>query len=88
MTPRGSGTSGYVTTNKFNLHRAPPARHSERSDEATLLNRGPNKEILDHNRKRELELEVAKQQDELEAEGWVVHLASRFQSCCMLSALL
>lgn len=69
LTPRGSGTSGYVTTNKFNLHRAPPTRNSERSDEAALLNRGPNKEILDHNRKRELELEVAKQQDLLEAEG-------------------
>ena len=72
LTPRGSGTSGYVTNNKFNLRSGPPQRSFEQhslSGDKGPLQRGPNRGILDHNRKRELELKVAEEQDKLEAEG-------------------
>lgn len=59
-TPRGSGTNGYVTRN---LSHIPVSKEKvqyrteediKRMDEA--LNRGPNLEILDHERKRKVEL--------------------------------
>lgn len=71
LTPRGSGTSGYVTTNKFNLRSGAPQRSFDQNSlsDAGPIQRGPNRGILDHNKKRELELRVAKEQDKLESEG-------------------
>jgi len=51
LTPRGSGTSGYVTTNKFNL-RPGAAHRIDRQDlndigpTASATQRQPNKGIL------------------------------------------
>eukprot|EP00195_Chlamydomonas_chlamydogama_P016489 CAMPEP_0202909188 /NCGR_PEP_ID=MMETSP1392-20130828/48598_1 /ASSEMBLY_ACC=CAM_ASM_000868 /TAXON_ID=225041 /ORGANISM="Chlamydomonas chlamydogama, Strain SAG 11-48b" /LENGTH=378 /DNA_ID=CAMNT_0049598863 /DNA_START=101 /DNA_END=1233 /DNA_ORIENTATION=- len=72
LTPRGSGTSGYVQTNKFNLRGPPPMRVTPKpaADESGPPQRQPNKDILDHNRKREIELKLAKEQARLEDEGW------------------
>jgi serine/arginine repetitive matrix protein 2 len=70
LTPRGSGTSGYVQGNKFNLHRAPNQNtgFDVKPDEGPRV-RQPNKEILDHKKKREVELRVATEQAKLEDEG-------------------
>lgn len=68
-TVRGSGTSGYVQTNKFNL-RAPPNRRTEGSENSKApIKRQPNKEIIEHNKKREIELKVEEKRVELEDEG-------------------
>ncbi len=68
LTPRGSGTSGYVQTNKFNLRGKPQAARQEEVPAASA-NAQPDKGILEHNRKRQLELELLKLADELEAQG-------------------
>ena len=71
LTPRGSGTSGYVQGNKFNLRRAPPVRHDapQLGADDGPTSRQPNKEILDHNKKREIELKIAHEESKLEEEG-------------------
>lgn len=69
LTPRGSGTSGYVQTNKFNLRGRPQGAFKEETAVATA-NVQPDKGILEHNRKRQLELDLLKLADELEAQGY------------------
>ena len=73
LTARGSGTSGYVQTNKFNLRGPPPTVMSRTED----FGRGsgptvkqPNKEILEHARKREIEVKLFEFQMELEDSGY------------------
>lgn len=69
MTPRGSGTSGYVQSNKFNLRgNAYQVREAPRHD-GEPQHRKPNKDILEHNKKREVELEVEVMRVQLEDEG-------------------
>lgn len=71
LTPRGSGTSGHVQSNKFNLRGGPPQRFQSDPHAADKGpgHKGPNKEILDHRRKREIELRVMQEQEKLEDEG-------------------
>jgi serine/arginine repetitive matrix protein 2 len=69
LTPRGSGTSGHVQTNKFNLRRAPVPRFDEAPKENKEVSRQPNKDILDHNRKRQVEVKLVEYMDELEEQG-------------------
>lgn len=64
---RGSGTSGHVQSNRFNL-RGPPERREEMDDRRGPDQRKPNAEILEHNRKREVELEVEVMRAQLEDE--------------------
>lgn len=73
LTPRGSGTSGYVTGNKFNLRHPPPKQHGAKYD--TLNSEGPkqkkaNMDILEHNRKREIESKCFALADSLEEQGY------------------
>lgn len=76
-TPRGSGTNGHVQRNWALVK--PPPRDRERTykseqDLATLdvaSNRQPNKEILDHERKRKIELKCAEFADILEEQGYI-----------------
>ncbi len=70
LTPRGTGSSGYVQTNKFNL-RGPPQRKTEdlKAAHDRTGNRKPDQGILDHNRKREIELKVVQMADALEEQG-------------------
>ena len=67
LTPRGSGTSGYVQGNKFNLRGPPPQRNDRRDDDGPVQKK-PNKEILEHNRKRQIELEVEVMRVQLEED--------------------
>lgn len=70
LTPRGSGTSGYVQSNKFNLRRAPHNvdESSKKLDERPKEVK-PNQDILLHNRKREIEVKLYELQMTLEDEG-------------------
>ncbi|KAI5863229.1 cwf21-domain-containing protein [Durotheca rogersii] len=70
-TPRGSGTSGYVQRNLAHLRprdRAAPY-HSRDLDSLKHRQRQPDREILEHERKREVEVKVFELRDRLEDEG-------------------
>ena len=72
-TVRGSGTNGYVQTNKAFIKR-----HKDKVDYKSeeqlqkidaAINKGPNKEILDHERKRKVELKCIEMQELMEEQG-------------------
>jgi serine/arginine repetitive matrix protein 2 len=70
LTPRGTGTSGYVQTNKFNLRGRPQKRPEDlRTAHDQTANRKPDEGILDHNRRREIELKVVQMADLMEEQG-------------------
>ena len=66
---RGSGSSGYVQSNKFNVRRRTNRYQDAYEKEERSLHRKPNKEILEHEQKRKIELEVFKLRDKLEDDG-------------------
>lgn len=69
-TPRGSGTSGYVQRNAANLKPRDNAQpYPKDIDSIKHRQRQPDKEILDHDRKREIEVKVFELRDKLEDEG-------------------
>jgi hypothetical protein len=75
-TPRGSGTSGYVQRNLAHMrprdNAAPyPPRGSSDADSAQYRPRQPDKGLLEHDRKREVEVKVFELRDQLEEEGCV-----------------
>lgn len=82
QTARGSGTNGYVQTNKFFIkprttggpggpHR-PPLSDAAGGDGGGGLGgmRKPNREILEHDRKRQVELKLLVLRDALEEQGY------------------
>lgn len=69
-TPRGSGTSGYVQKNRSLIKpRDKAAPYSKDWDSAKHRQRQPDPEILEHDRKREIEVKVLELRDKLEDEG-------------------
>ncbi|KAF2084697.1 cwf21-domain-containing protein [Saccharata proteae CBS 121410] len=69
-TPRGSGTSGYVQRNLSQLKpRDNAAPYPKDYDSFRHRQRQPDKEILEHDRKREIEVKVFELRDRLEDEG-------------------
>lgn len=73
-TPRGSGTNGYVQRNLSTVRAKRPRedRASDEKDRERLdnqLNRQPNADILEHQRKRQLEVKCAELQDMMEEQG-------------------
>jgi hypothetical protein len=70
-TPRGSGTSGYVQRNLAHLKPRDQGKpYSTDLDSLKHRQRQPDKEILEHDRKREVELKVFELRDRLEDEGY------------------
>jgi serine/arginine repetitive matrix protein 2 len=81
QTARGSGTNGYVQTNKFFIkprstggpggpHR-PPLPDAAGGDGTGLGGmRKPNRDILEHDRKRQVELKLLVLRDALEEQGY------------------
>ena len=58
-TPRGSGTNGYVQKNLGFVKPRPKLEYRvPEEDDKLQLRRKPNQEILEHEKKRELELHV------------------------------
>ena len=71
LTARGSGTSGYVQANKFNLRGGAPPPMLNRTEDygSGPVQKQPNKEILEHARKREIEVKLYEFQADLEDNG-------------------
>ena len=71
-TPRGSGTSGYVQRNAAHFKpRDDFQPYPKDIDSIKHRQRQPDKEILDHDRKREIEVKVFELRDKLENEEYV-----------------
>jgi len=68
LTPRGTGTSGHVQANKFNMKRAPVPKFQEVQG-APAADKKPNQAILEHNRKRQIEVKLFEYRDQLEDQG-------------------
>jgi serine/arginine repetitive matrix protein 2 len=70
-TVRGSGTSGYVQTNKFHIRGRNPLRPEDSREDVkhAVVHRKPNAAILEHNEKREIEVKVEALREKLEEEG-------------------
>ncbi|RDL35279.1 Cwf21-domain-containing protein [Venustampulla echinocandica] len=69
-TPRGSGTSGYVQRNLAHLKPRDQGKpYSTDLDSLKHRQRKPDKEILEHDRKRDVEVKVFELRDRLEDEG-------------------
>lgn len=69
-TPRGSGTSGYVQRNLSALKpRQNAAPYPQDTEQYRHRQREPDKDILEHDRKREIEVKVFELRDRLEEEG-------------------
>jgi hypothetical protein len=77
-TPRGSGTSGYVQRNLAHLKPRDYGKpYSTDLDSLKHRQRQPDKEILEHDRKRDVEVKVFELRDRLEDEGYVLPLLPR-----------
>ncbi|XP_067642683.1 SRRM2 protein homolog rsr-2 isoform X2 [Eurosta solidaginis] len=73
-TPRGSGTNGHVQRNWAFVRPGKKDNTNYRSEEDikkldATLNRPPNKEILDHDRKRKIEVKCIEFEEILEKQG-------------------
>ncbi|KAL2156502.1 hypothetical protein VTH82DRAFT_1247 [Thermothelomyces myriococcoides] len=72
-TPRGSGTSGYVQRNLAHMKPrdrvAPYPPRNNDADGQRHKPRQPDKGLLEHDRKREVEVKVFELRDKLEEEG-------------------
>ncbi|KAK9478886.1 hypothetical protein V1514DRAFT_279850 [Lipomyces japonicus] len=74
-TPRGSGTSGFVTTNAASVRpRSQRDSKSSNSSKPSLdheqqQRRHPAREIADHDARRQVEVECLQLQDQLEDQG-------------------
>ena len=72
-TPRGSGTSGYVQRNLSHLKpRDNFAPYPKDDDLQKHRQRKPDKDILNHDRLREIEVKVFDLRDKLEDEGYAI----------------
>jgi len=71
QTPRGSGTNGHVQRN-WAIVRKTKDKVTYKAEENKIdqLNKQPNKEILDHVRKRKVEVKCAELADILENQGF------------------
>ena len=74
-TARGSGTNGYVQRNlSFIRHHKDKIDYKSEEELKKLdaqLNKKPNQEILDHERKRKVELKCIEMQELMLEQGWV-----------------
>jgi len=71
QTPRGSGTNGYVQRSLANIRKKPQTPYSRDNDydKPQTKARKPNPDIMEHDRKREIEVQCFELQDKLEEEG-------------------
>lgn len=72
-TPRGSGTNGYIQTNKFFVKSRPvrsEVKEFQNGQGAGGVLRKANKDILEHDRKRRIELKLMELEDQLVDQGY------------------
>lgn len=75
QTPRGSGTNGYIQSNKFFVRpktnqQNPSGGGFESGQGIAGVSRKPNKDILDHDRKRQIQLKLVVLEDKLTDQGY------------------
>ncbi|CAJ2651183.1 pre-mRNA-splicing factor cwc-21-like [Trifolium pratense] len=75
QTPRGSGTNGYIQSNKFFVkpRTSKVAENTKgfEGDQGTAgVSRKANKEILEHDRKRQIQLKLVILEDKLIDQGY------------------
>ncbi|KAK2991394.1 hypothetical protein RJ640_010858 [Escallonia rubra] len=78
QTPRGSGTNGYIQSNKFFVRPKSnkvlvdggPGKGFEPGQGTGGLMRKPNREILEHDRKRQIQLKLVVLEDKLVDQGY------------------
>ena len=75
QTPRGSGTNGYIQSNKFfvkpKVSKVTENTKGFEADQGTAgVTRKPNKEILEHDRKRQIQLKLVILEDKLIDQGY------------------
>lgn len=75
-TPRGSGTNGHVQKNWAFVRPGKKDNINYRTEEdltklEAIANRQPNQEILDHEKKRKIEVKCAEFEEILEKQGCV-----------------
>lgn len=72
-TARGSGTNGYVTRNWAAVKKVKDQTSFKTEEELAKIdsaaNRQPNQELLDHDRKRKVELKCIELEQSLEDQG-------------------
>lgn len=76
QTARGSGTNGYVQRNLSHLRPRSLATEVSRHEETRVRNMQPDAGILDHERKRKVEIKCLELRDELEDKGCVTNADS------------
>lgn len=76
QTARGSGTNGYVQRNLSHLLPRSLATEVSRHEEMRVRNVQPDAGILDHERKRKVEIKCLELRDELEDKGCVINADS------------
>ncbi|KAH6824679.1 pre-mRNA-splicing factor [Perilla frutescens var. hirtella] len=75
QTPRGSGTNGYIHSNRFvrpktNKVVTDSSRGFDSDQGIAGVTRKPDKEILEHDRKRQIELKLLVLEDKLSDQGY------------------
>ncbi|KAJ7966075.1 Serine/arginine repetitive matrix protein 2 [Quillaja saponaria] len=75
QTPRGSGTNGYIQSNKFFVKAktgkvAETTRGYEADQGTAGVTKKPNKDVLEHDRKRQVELKLVILEDKLIDQGY------------------
>ncbi|KAG7973060.1 hypothetical protein I3843_07G211000 [Carya illinoinensis] len=75
QTPRGSGTNGYIQGNRFLIKSktgriAETTKGFEANQGTAGITRKPNKDILEHDRKRQIEIKLVVLQDTLIDQGY------------------
>jgi serine/arginine repetitive matrix protein 2 len=70
LTPRGSGTSGHVQSNAFNIRSNPTVSYDNGDDPKKHARvRKADEKILEHERKRQIELKLLELAETLEENG-------------------
>ena len=69
-TARGSGTNGYVQRNLAHVSKKRQMRPDIVSQPDPNINKGPNPELVMHQKKREIESKCLRLRQELEGKGW------------------
>ncbi|KAL6547650.1 hypothetical protein OROHE_009355 [Orobanche hederae] len=75
QTPRGSGTDGYILSNKFFVKPrtnkvANDSKDFESGQGTAGVTRKPNKEILEHDRKRQIQLKLLVLENKMIDQGY------------------
>lgn len=75
QTARGSGTNGYVQRNLSFVHVGKPKIDYKTEEEIRRFEseyiKAPNEEILEHHRKRKIEVQCLELEEKLEKKGYV-----------------